>query len=166
MPVMTPAPAGPTAHEAAGAAMSGPAPQQRPELVSLANDIRLACMRISRRVRFESDRELPPHQFSVLARLAEQPRTNSELAEIERVSAPSMKRTTACLVDEGLVARTDDPQDRRQVILSLTDAGRGALDRVRRHRDEWMLERFACLSDDEIELLDRASAVLAKVATK
>ena len=58
-------------------------PLSRPDLVALANDIRLSCMRISRRVRFESDRELPPHQFSVLARLEDAPRTNSELAEIE-----------------------------------------------------------------------------------
>ena len=69
-------------------------PFTRAELISLSNDIRLACMRISRRVRFESDREMAPHQFSVLCRLEGTPRTNSELAEIERVSAPSMKRTT------------------------------------------------------------------------
>ena len=166
MPVMTPAPTGPAAHEAAGAAMSGPAPQQRPELVSLANDIRLACMRISRRVRFESDRELPPHQFSVLARLGERPRTNSELAEIERVSAPSMKRTTNCLVEMGYVGRADDPQDGRQVILSLTPTGLKALKRIRKQRDEWMLRRFEHLTEEELELLARATEVLTKVASE
>lgn len=138
----------------------------RAELVSLSNDIRLACMRISRRVRFESDRELPPHQFSVLARLEDTARTNSELADIERVSAPSMKRTTTALVDAGYVARADDPTDGRQVILSLTPQGLKALRRIRRHRDEWLLERFQTLTDEERELLQRAAAVLAKVATK
>lgn len=137
----------------------------RSELVTLANDIRLACMRISRKVRFESDRELPPHQFSVLARLEERPRTNQELAEIERVSAPSMKRTTTCLVETGLVGRADDPLDKRQVILSLTPEGRKAIKRIRKHRDEWMLQRFEGLTDDERELLTRASTVLAKVAS-
>jgi DNA-binding MarR family transcriptional regulator len=141
-------------------------PLTRPELVTLANDLRLACMRISRRIRFESDRELPPHQFSVLARLEGTPRTNSELAEIERVSAPSMKRTTNCLVELGYVARADDPEDRRQVILSLTPVGFSALERIRQHRDEWMLERFESLTDDERELLARASDVLAKVARR
>jgi DNA-binding MarR family transcriptional regulator len=138
----------------------------RTELVALASDLRLACMRISRRVRFETDREIPPHQFSVLARLEDAPRTNSELAAIEHVSAPSMKRTTSCLVDSGYVARADNPLDGRQVILSLTPEGRKAVKRVRRHRDEWMLERFAALSDDEREVLQQASAVLAKVASK
>jgi DNA-binding MarR family transcriptional regulator len=138
----------------------------RAELVSLSNDIRLACMRISRRVRFESDRELPPHHFSVLARLDDTPRTNSELADIERVSAPSMKRTTSALVERGYIARADDPSDGRQVILSLTSEGRKALRRIRRHRDEWMLSRFEHLTDDERELLQRAAAVLAKVASE
>ncbi|NUR81775.1 MAG: MarR family transcriptional regulator [Dermatophilaceae bacterium] len=138
----------------------------RAELVSLSNDIRLACMRISRRVRFESDRELPPHQFSVLARLDDTPRTNSELAEIEQVSAPSMKRTTSALVEAGYIARADDPTDGRQVILSLTPEGRKVLRRIRRHRDERLLARFETLTDEERELLQQAAAVLAKVATK
>ncbi|GGM96417.1 putative HTH-type transcriptional regulator MarR [Terrabacter tumescens] len=138
----------------------------RAELVSLSNDIRLACMRISRRVRFESDSELPPHQFSVLCRLEGIARTNSELADIERVSAPSMKRTTNMLVERGYVSRADDPTDGRQVILSLTPEGGKALRRIRRHRDEWMLERFETLTDEERELLQRAAAVLGKVASK
>jgi DNA-binding MarR family transcriptional regulator len=138
----------------------------RSELVSLSNDIRLACMRISRRVRFESDRELPPHHFSVLCRLEDTHRTNSELADIERVSAPSMKRTTGALVERGYLARADDPEDGRQVFLSLTPEGRKVLRRIRRHRDEWMLERFETLTDDERDLLQRAAVVLAKVASK
>jgi DNA-binding MarR family transcriptional regulator len=142
------------------------APLTRSELVTLANDIRLACMRISRRIRFESDRELPPHQFSVLARLEDSPRTNSELAAIELVSPPSMKRTTSCLVEAGYVARSDNPLDGRQVILTLTPEGRKVVRRIRRHRDEWMLDRFHSLTDDERELLQRASVVLAKVASK
>ena len=138
----------------------------RAELVALSNDIRLSCMRISRRVRFESDRELPPHQFSVLCRLEAAPRTNSELADIERVSAPSMKRTTAGLVERGYVDRADDPTDGRQVILSLTSDGRRALKRIRRQRDEWMLARFEQLTDDERDLLQRAAGVLARVASE
>jgi len=138
----------------------------RAELVSLSNDLRLACMRISRRVRFESDRELPPHQFSVLARLEGTPRTNSELAEIERVSAPSMKRSTTTLVERGYISRADDPTDGRQVILSLTPEGRKALKRIRRHRDEWMLARFEHLTEEERGLLQPAAAVLGKVASE
>ncbi len=141
-------------------------PLTRSELARLASDLRLVCMRISRRVRYESDRELTPSQFSVLARLDGQPRTNRELADIERVSAPSMTRTTAGLVAGGYVDRTDDPADGRQVILSLTPVGRKALGRVRRQRDAWMLERFQGLSPEELDILTRARDVLATVANE
>ena len=42
-------------------------------LAHLANDLRLACMRISRRVRFESTDTVAPHQFSVMCRLEARP---------------------------------------------------------------------------------------------
>ncbi len=133
-------------------------------LAHLANDLRLACMRISRRVRFESTDAVAPHQFSVLARLAEEPRTPRELAGIEKVSAPSMTRTVAGLVERGLVSRQDDPTDGRQVILSLTPAGETLLKDTRRRRDQWMATRLQSLSVEEREILARASEILLRVA--
>jgi DNA-binding MarR family transcriptional regulator len=121
-------------------------------------------MRISRRVRFESTDAVAPHQFSVLARLAEAPRTPRELAGIEKVSAPSMTRTVAGLVERGLVSRQDDPTDGRQVILSLTPAGQTLLKDTRRRRDQWMATRLQSLSVEERETLARASEILLRVA--
>src|ERR1035437_8449491 len=91
-----------------------------PSLAYLANDLRLACMRISRRVRFESTQLVAPHQLSVMARLEKNALTPRELAAIECVSPPSMTRTVGALVERRLVARQDDPLDGRQVVLSLT----------------------------------------------
>jgi DNA-binding MarR family transcriptional regulator len=105
-----------------------------------------------------------PHQFSVLARLDGTPRTPRELADIEKVSAPSMTRTVAGLVELGLVSRQDDPTDGRQVILSLTPAGEGLLNDIRRRRDEWMATRLRSLSIEERETLARASQILLRVA--
>jgi DNA-binding MarR family transcriptional regulator len=135
-------------------------------VTDLASEIRLACMRISRRVRFESTHEVPPHQFSVLARLAEAPRTPGELAEIERVSAPSMTRTVGALVERGLVARTADPSDGRQVILSLTPEARRLLKEIRRRRDQWMTVRVKGLSAEDQEVLQKAAAILSRVASE
>lgn len=135
-------------------------------VTALAGELRLACMRISRRVRFESTHEVPPHQFSVLVRLEDAPRTPGELAEIERVSAPSMTRTVNALVERGLVARTADPSDRRQVILSLTDEGRRVLKEIRRRRDQWMTVRVRSLSPEEQDVLRRASSILSRVASE
>jgi len=138
-----------------------------PSAVSaLAGELRLACMRISRRVRFESTHVVAPHQFSVLCRLEEAPRTPGELAEIEKVSAPSMTRTVAGLVERGLVERTDDPQDRRQVILSLTPDAVTLLKDIRRRRDAWMSVRVGHLTPEEQEVLRQATAILTRVANE
>jgi DNA-binding MarR family transcriptional regulator len=123
-------------------------------------------MRISRRVRFESTHVVAPHQFSVLCRLEEAPRTPSELAEIEKVSGPSMTRTVAALVERGLVERTDDPADRRQVILSLTRDATTLLKDIRRKRDAWMSVRVGRLTAEEQDVLRQASAILTRVASE
>ena len=155
---MTPPPA--RARRAADAGLS-------PSAVSaLAGELRLACMRISRRVRFESTHLVAPHQFSVLCRLEEAPRTPSELAEIEKVSAPSMTRTVAALVERGLVERTADPADGRQVILSLTRDATTLLKDIRRKRDAWMSVRVSHLTPEEQDVLRQASAILTRVASE
>ncbi len=146
---------------------AAPAPTlTRSQKDRLTSDLRLVCMRISRRVRFESTADLAPHQFSVLIRLEDGPRTPKEVAEIERVSAPSMTRTVNGLVERGLVDRADDPTDGRQVILSLTAEGRRKVKETRRRRDQWLATRLEHLTDDERSLLVEATALLERVAAE
>jgi DNA-binding MarR family transcriptional regulator len=133
---------------------------------SLASELRLACMRISRRVRFESSDAVAPHQFGVLAQLNESPRTPRELADHEKVSPPSMTRTVHGLVARGLVERTDDPTDGRQVIVSLTPEGRRLLKEIRRRRDAWMSVRVSRLSREEQDVLREAAEILSRVAAE
>ena len=152
--------AGTTGHAPSRTAMT------RGERDRLTSDLRMACMRISRRVRFESTAPVAPHQFSVLARLEEAPRTPKELAAFEKVSAPSMTRTVAGLVEGGLVARADDPADGRSVILSLTPEGRRTIRDIRRRRDQWFAARLEKLTDDERVVLAQATALLERVAAE
>jgi DNA-binding MarR family transcriptional regulator len=137
-----------------------------PSLAHLANDLRLACMRISRRVRFESTQIVAPHQLSVMARLEDKALTPRELAAIECVSPPSMTRTVSALVERELVARQDDPTDGRQVFLSLTAQGLLTLKETRRKRDAWMATRLKGISADEREVLIRASVILTRLASE
>ena len=139
----------------------------RPSAVSaLAGELRLACMRISRRVRYESTDLIAPHHFSVMCRLEESPRTPGELAEIERVSAPSMTRTVAGLVELGYVERTPGTTDKRQVFVALTDDARRVLKETRRRRDAWMSVRVGRLDPEEQAVLLRASEILTRVAAE
>lgn len=139
---------------------------QSTSLAHLANDLRLACMRISRRVRFESTQAVAPHQFSVMARLEGTTLTPRELAAIERVSPPSMTRTVAALVERGLVRRQGDPLDGRQVFISLTPQGLLLLQETRRKRDAWMATRLRGISAEEREVLVKASVILTRVASE
>ena len=129
-------------------------------LAKLANELRIACQQVSRRVRFEPSAEIAPHQFSVLFKLTEGPMTPGELAEVEKVAAPSMTRTTNCLVERGLIERTDHPTDGRSKLLSITDEGRAAVKRVQHARDTWMYEQLRDLTPDEIDVLHQAAALL------
>lgn len=136
------------------------------ELARLSSDLRLACMRISRRVRYEATHEVAPHHFSILVRLDAGPATPGELADVERVSKPSMTRAVAGLVARGLIERSRDPGDGRQVILTLSEAGRHTLDAIRREREAWMAARVAKLSPREQRILADAEAILSRVANE
>jgi DNA-binding MarR family transcriptional regulator len=129
----------------------------------LANEVRIACQRVSRRVRFESAGELAPHLVSALSTLKHGARTPSELADAERVSGPSMTRTVGFLIERGLVASADNPADGRSKLLSLTPAGWAELDQVRKARDDWMERKLAGLSDEERQLLRKATELLNTV---
>lgn len=132
----------------------------------LAGELRSVCMRISRRARFENAATIAPHQFSVLAKLDSGSSTPRRLAEIECVSAPSMSRTLTGLQERGALTRATDPDDRRQVVVSITGEGRALLREVRRSRDEWMFERVRCLSDEECAVLREAQRILEGVVAR
>ena len=129
----------------------------------LANEVRIACQRVSRRVRFESGGELAPHFVSALSTLKHGPKTPSELAEAERVSGPSMTKTVGYLTERGLVAAAVNPADGRSKLLFLTRAGWDALAEVRRARDDWMERKLAGLTAEERNLLKKATELLNRV---
>ncbi len=133
---------------------------------ALAADLRVAVMRVSRRIRQErSVDDVTPGQYSVLAGLANHgPLTPREIAAHEKVQPPSMTRTIAALEELGLVSRTDHPTDGRQVLVALTEAGAVAVRETQKRRDAWLAKRLAELAPDERETLARAAVILQRVA--
>jgi DNA-binding MarR family transcriptional regulator len=123
-------------------------------------------MRAGRRIRAEkSDADLSDGQYSVLAVLDRTgPATPRGLADFERVQPPSMTRTISCLEERGLVTRAPHPGDGRQVLVTLTDAGRTTVQDTRRRRDAWLARRLAELGPADRELLAAASVILRRIA--
>jgi DNA-binding MarR family transcriptional regulator len=122
-------------------------------------------MRAVRRLRAEkSDSEITDGQYCVLATLDRLgPRTPRQLADQERVQPPSMTRTVNALADAGLVVRSQDPDDGRQVIVTLSDTGRAHVQETRRRRDAWLARRLADLTPAERAVLAEASDILRRI---
>lgn len=133
---------------------------------TLAAELRRALGRAHRRLRLEvGDAELSYPQFSVLTVLMrEGPTTPGRLAEQERVQPPTMTRTVSCLAELGLVSKTPDPTDGRQVVVALTPAGVAEVTETRRRRDAWLTSRLARLSAEDRDVLSRAAELLKEMA--
>jgi DNA-binding MarR family transcriptional regulator len=125
-------------------------------------------MRSVRRIRAEKSSDaISSGQYSVLAVLDTRgPMTPRELAEHEQVQPPSMTRTVNALEEAGLVSRAAHPDDRRQVLVAITDAGTREVRETRRRRDAWLAQRLAGLSAEEREVLARAGDILLRVVAR
>lgn len=145
-----------------------PAPASAPQIPvpELAHTLRMACMRVARRVRYESGGTVAPHLFSVLAQLGSEARTVGELATIEQVSAPSMSRTVAQLCEGGYLTRMADEHDGRLVRLAITELGEQTVRGERERRDRWFTERLEKLSDEDQVLLARAAELLEELVAR
>ncbi|MCC2031648.1 MarR family winged helix-turn-helix transcriptional regulator [Microbacterium allomyrinae] len=148
-----------------------PATDTATDLADLSTDasrLRIATFRLARRMRTQRAVDsMSDGQFAVLAALwVHGPHTLGELAERERVSAPSMNRTVNCLQDSGYAARSADESDGRKVVVSLTDTGRAVVDETARRRDAWVEAALAELTDDERATLAGAAAIMERMAAR
>lgn len=73
--------------------------------------------------------------------------------------------TTSAQVDRlaalGLLRRSEDPADRRHVLLATTDAGTDQLERMRELNVEQLHRLVARLGDDDLETVAAAIGILA-----
>lgn len=86
--------------------------------------------------------------------------TPGALAILERVRPPSMTRVIASLADLGFVDRTAHPDDGRQVLVSVSEAGADLLEKERRASREWLAQRLATLDDDDRDTLRTAADLM------
>jgi DNA-binding MarR family transcriptional regulator len=134
----------------------------------LASVLRLSLLRAARRIRSQRvNTAVTLSQLSALATVGKcGPMSAGELAGIERVQPPSMTKILASLEGEGWVARAPHPEDRRQSIISITEAGRALLDEETRARDEWLATRLVDFSAEELAILSDAVTVLDRLGSE
>lgn len=134
--------------------------------LELASELRVALMRLTRRLRAERpDESVTLTQLSVLGSLERHgPMNLADLAAKERVQPPSMTRTTTALEERGLLTRGSDPRDRRHVVFDLSEAGRLLLREDRRRREAWLAGQLDQLTADERALLHAVAPLLDRLA--
>lgn len=71
------------------------------------------------------------------------------LAELYHVRPPVITAAIDSLVERGLVTRLDDPQDRRKVLLSATEAGQRMMARAEEHRTQMIQRMLAGFAEQE-----------------
>src|SRR5688500_17580088 len=134
------------------------------DIAALASQLRIAVARTARTLRREAGEGITPTLMCALATIEHHgPMTVGALAEHERVTKPTVTRTVHALVDQGLVVRTGDLEDGRVAWLTLSADGRRLVQRVRRRKDEYLARRLRSLEPAEIEALQRAADVLARI---
>jgi DNA-binding MarR family transcriptional regulator len=90
----------------------------------------------------------------------------SELAVRLGVSISTTSGLVDRLVDHGLLARHDDPADRRQVVVTITPTGKADLERFRELNAAQMRRLLARLGDSELDVVERATVLLAAAAAE
>ena len=135
-----------------------------PDVALSASELRVVLGQLLRRLRAEH--QFPISQGTVLARLErEGPATTSALAAAERVRPQSMAQTIAELGAAGLVARSPDPTDGRQILIELTERGRTTLAEERARREGWLANAIESeLTEGEQETLLQALPILRRLA--
>jgi DNA-binding MarR family transcriptional regulator len=134
----------------------------------LASRLRLAVVRLNRRLRAQRDVEAVATltQLSAMASLHRHgPMSPRELAERERVQPPSMTRVIAALVEGGFIDRSPHPTDGRQTVVALTETGRRYVDAQVSARERWLDARLAELTADERAVLCRAAEIIDRMAS-
>ena len=130
----------------------------------LASQLRLAVMRLSRRLRQHAPHDITPSQLSALATVARDGRlTLSQLADAERVQPPTITRVVDALVQRGLVDRTPSETDRRVAWVAPTASGLALVEEIRQRRDAYLARHLRALPPADLELLARAAELLERL---
>lgn len=141
--------------------------QQDPDVNDVASALYLSVGLFVRRLRqAQAEGELTLPESSALARLDRGgPTTATALAKLEQISPQSMGATLGALEARGLVERRPDPEDGRQAIMSLTEAGLQTLRHRRNLRTQLLAETLATgFTRSELEQLMAVAPLLERLA--
>jgi DNA-binding MarR family transcriptional regulator len=139
------------------------------DVEELAGALRVGVGMLVRRLKHaDPDSDLTMPETSALSRLDRGgPMTSSDLARADRVSPQSMGVTVAALEQQGLIARSRDPEDGRRIMLSLTQEGRQVVHSRRGARTEQIARALReAFTPEELAQLRAIVPLIERLAEK
>jgi DNA-binding MarR family transcriptional regulator len=157
---------GSSAATAAGPANVAPATTA--ELSQPAIDaarLRVAVLRLSRRLRKHDLAGLTPSQLSTLSSVGScGPVRLGDLAAAERIAPSTLTRLVNVLEERGYLLREPAPGDARAFLVTVTDSGRDVLERIRAEATNLLTDILTMLPADQLQALEAALPALEQLA--
>ena len=139
-------------------------PKGRADVLPLASSLRLAVMRLARRLRQQGEADVTPSMLSALATIERHgPMKLAELAAHERVTPPTITTIVARLERAGMAAKDTDLDDRRISWISLTSEGKRFVEAARSKKTAYLARRLRTLSPEDRAVLERAAVLLERL---
>ena len=127
--------------------------------------LRVAVLRLSRRLRKHDLAGLTPSQLSTLSCVGKTgPVRLGDLAAAERIAPSTLTRLVNVLEDRGYLVRKPAPEDARAYLVTLTDSGNDALGRIRDEATSMLTDILMLLTPDQLAALEVAMPALEQLA--
>jgi DNA-binding MarR family transcriptional regulator len=148
---------------AVGLADPGPTRPRGPAID--AARLRVAVLRLSRRLRKHELAGLTPSQLSTLSCVgATGPVRLGDLAAAERIAPSTLTRLVNVLEDRGYLLRQAAPDDARAYLVTVTESGREVLERIRQEATSLLTDILLTLPADQLAALTAALPALEQLA--
>jgi DNA-binding MarR family transcriptional regulator len=155
---------GSTSTGTASLAGSDPQPRVAGPAIDAAR-LRVAVLRLSRRLRKHDLAGLTPSQLSTLAYVGVNgPLRLGDLAAAERIAPSTLTRLVNVLEERGYLRRQAAPDDARAYLVTVTTAGREALERIRAEGTSMLAEDLRTLPPGQLAALEAALPALERLA--
>jgi len=144
-----------------------PEPPEHPELLEAAYIASTGATGLAQRMRAERPSDgTTLSMISVLSHLdREGAMAAGRLAALQRSKPQTLTRTLARLEELGWIERGSTEEDRRRLLVRLTERGSVRLGEDIRRRAEWLARAMETLSPTEREVLRLAGTLMAELAT-
>jgi DNA-binding MarR family transcriptional regulator len=127
--------------------------------------LRVAVLRLSRRLRKHDLAGLTPSQLSTLSSVGKcGPVRLGDLAAAERIAPSTLTRLVNVLEERGYLSRQAAPGDARAFLVTMTDSGRDVLERIRTEATNLLTDILTTLPAGQLAALEAALPALEQLA--